>query len=229
MRKVLSYPICIDSPGWPGNPTFCYEPFTSIKKGDACNTYTLQLFNHFGSHIDAPRHFVENRLAIDELPFDTFLYESPLLLDVPKSFDEKIQPEDLRPYAQQLARCDLLMIRTGMDKARRNDPENYCNHNPSMSAACARYLQDNFGGTLKAVALDFLSLASPQDPEDGNLSHQYLLGMYHTSAICVIEDINLDALPTHLDKVYAIPLLLHGVDSAPVTMWVEYDLQKGVE
>ena len=76
---------------------------------------------------------------------------------------------------------------------------------------------------LKAVALDFVSLASYSDTEDGDLAHQIMLGMYHDRYICIIEDVNMEGLPPgFLKNAAAVPLIIEGIDSSPVTMWAEF-------
>lgn len=76
---------------------------------------------------------------------------------------------------------------------------------------------------LKSIALDFVSLASYSDPADGDLAHQYMLGMYHDHFICIIEDVNLSQAPSgRLISAAAIPLMIEGIDSSPVTMWARW-------
>ena len=94
MKKVISYPIAKESPGWPGNPTYQAEQVTDIQKGDSANTFMIHLFNHFGTHMDAPLHFNPKGTAVKDLPIEEFLYENPLLVDIPKGAGEKIYTED---------------------------------------------------------------------------------------------------------------------------------------
>ena len=224
MRQLISYPITEDAPGWPGNPTYHIEPFESMDKGDVANTYVMTIFNHFGTHMDAPRHFNPNGLRIWELPFDRFFYEKPLLLDIPKGSKSKVEPEDLIPYEAKIIDCDLLLIRTGYGKIRATDPEEYKYNSPSVSKRAAKYLMDHFCGSLKTIAFDFLSLGSPIDKsDDGMVAHQTMLGMHHDGYICIVEDANLENLPdVPLKAAASVPLFTVGTDSGPVTMWVEY-------
>lgn len=222
MKKVISYPISSTSPGWPGNPTYHVEQFTDIRKGDSANTFKIHLFNHFGTHLDAPLHFNENGTAVKDLPIEEFFYEKPLLLDIPKGAGEKIYVEDLQPYKEELNHCDLLMIRTGFGKERKDNPKLYAENGPAFGSDAARYLVENYGGKIKAAALDFISLASYSDSVDGDLAHRYMCGKYTKEHILIIEDVDMEGLEReHLAYAEAIPLFLEGVDSSPVTMWVE--------
>lgn len=131
-------------------------------------------------------------------------------------------PEDLIPHREDVKDADLLLIRTGFSKYRREKPDVYENNGPAVSSRLARYLQDNMSH-LKALALDFVSLASYSDTKDGDLAHQIMLGMYHDRYICIIEDVNMEGLPSgFLKNAAAVPLIIEGIDSSPVTMWAEY-------
>ncbi len=221
MYQLLSYPIRKDMPTWPGNPTVDFTINSAIDKGDVAYTYMIHLFNHYGTHFDAPRHFNENGLSISELPLDIFIYNSPLLIDIPKKPGEKVNPADLEQYKDKIQKCDLLMIRTGFWKTRITEPEVYEKNGPAISAATAGWLLENFRN-MKAIALDFVSLASYSDQTDGNLAHQIMLGKFHDHYICIIEDVNMAELPVEgISAVSAIPLFVEGIDSCPVTMWAE--------
>lgn len=222
MRKFVSHLIREGDPGWPGNPTVKVENYTAIARGDVANTYSVQLFNHFGTHFDAPRHYNAQGLTINEIPKERFFYDRPLVLDVPKGVLEKIEPEDLQPHEAELRQCDLLMLRTGFEPKRTEDPDTYSKRGPAVSAACAQYLMKNFCGQMKAVAVDFISLACPADTADGDEAHHHLLGAYGPGYICIIEDVSMAGLPAgFLKGAAAVPLFIDGVDSAPVTMWVD--------
>ena len=222
MYQLLSYPIKQGQPTWPGNPTFSLEPHTSIAGGDTDNTCTIHLFNHYGTHLDGPMHFYGKGISLDQVPFEHFFFHRPLLLDIPKEPGEKVMPEDLISHSEDIKDADLLLIRTGFWKYRSEKPEVYEHNGPAVSSQLAAYLQDRMSH-LKAVALDFVSLASYSDTEDGDLAHQTMLGMYHNHYICIIEDVNMEGLPSgFLRKAAAIPLIIEGIDSSPVTMWAEY-------
>ena len=222
MNHLLSYPVKKGDPTWPGNPTFELTANTSISHGDVANTAMIHLFNHYGTHIDGPLHFYSGGLPLCRLPLERFLYEKPFLVHIPKGPEEKIEPEDLSPYEKGIEDSDLLLIRTGFWKIRREDPKTYENHGPAVGSRTAKYLVERFPN-LKAVALDFVSLASYSDSADGDLAHQYMLGKYHEHIICIIEVVNLSLAPSgRLISAAAIPLMIEGIDSSPVTMWAKW-------
>ena len=195
MRKLISYPIDRNAPGWPGNPTYEAENYSSIARGDSAYTYILHLYNHFGTHMDAPKHFNDKGARLHTFPIDTFIYEKPLLLDIPKRAGEKIQAAD---------------------------PGLYSENGPAVSSEAAKYLVEHYAGQLKALALDFVSLASASDTTDGDEAHRWMCGYYTHNHIFIIEDVKMSEISAeNLRRAAAIPLYLLEVDSSPVTMWVE--------
>ncbi|AEF84959.1 cyclase family protein [Treponema primitia ZAS-2] len=220
MFKLLSYTLSGDSPGWPGNPALALEEFSSLAKGNAANTCMVHFHNHSGTHIDGPNHYISGGAKIADLPLDYFIYERPLLLDIPKSEHEKIGAADLRPHENALARADLLMLRTGFSKYRDRDPARYGAEGPCITPDCAEYLVTAFE-SLKALAIDFVSIASYRDQEAGNEAHRILLGE-KGHFICPIEDVNLGLVDKNaLKRVFALPFFIGGADSTPVTVIAE--------
>lgn len=223
MWKMLSYPVQDTGINWPGCPSYTWTPMESMDAGSKCNTGMIHIFDHFGTHLDAPKHYNNTGETIGELPFfESFIYNAPLVLDIPKRENEKIQPEDLSSHHDQIAGADILCIRTGFSKIRKADPDLYNRNGPSVSAAAAKYLKDNFADTLKAVGMDFLSFACPADTKDGDEAHREMLGNYDGKHILIIEDCCFDELPvSRIKRIFAIPLRFYGIDSSPVTMFAE--------
>jgi kynurenine formamidase len=155
------------------------------------------------------------------LPPEAFFYEKPLLLEIPKSFEEFVSAEDLAPYKEQLKNADMLMIYSGFNKTRGTDPKNYAARGPAVSSEAAKYIMDNF--RLKAIAVDWISLASVPHTDDGDIAHRYLLGGRNGHYTCIIEDAVFDGIVgKKLKRVTALPLLVGmGVDSGPVTIVAE--------
>jgi len=217
----LSHIMERDMPGWPGSPT-CYKAeIQTIREGAVSNVYLLTVMNHFGTHFDAPNHYNDPAPKISELPLEYFVYDRPLLIDIKKSYEEFITPAELEPFYGQIKKADFLMIHSGFSHNRLDDPVNYAGHGPAIGAEACKYIMDNFN--IKAVAMDWISLASVPYKDDGTLAHQYLLGCYHDHYTCIIEDCTFEGIVgKKIKRVYALPLLMGmGVDSGPVTVIAE--------
>lgn len=219
--QYLSYPLDVNDPGFPGEPTLTLERCTDTNNGDVYNSSKIHLFNHFGTHFDAPRHFNPQGVTITELPLSQFIYSKPLLLDIPKNKGEMIEPEDLQPHVFEIQQADFLIIRTGLEKVRSENPQEYAANGGAVSIQAAQYLIDN-AANLKAIGFDFISLASPANPDHGVKAHQIMLGMFSPNFICIIEDMQLAHIDkTALQRVFALPLRVKGIDSAQVTVLAE--------
>lgn len=221
MYQILSYEMKKNSPRWPNNPTVSYEPVSQIRNGDVSNVYNVTLMNHVGTHMDAPNHYREDGQKITELPLERFIFEKPFLLDIPKGELSKIWKEDLIKYEQELGVCDALLLRSGFSVNREENIEAYEWRGPAVSSEAAEYLVTNFPN-LKAVFVDWLSLASIADTADGDEAHRWMLGTYTENFITIVEDVNLRGLPRKIKKVIAMPLMVEHIDSAPVTILAEY-------
>ena len=71
----LSHPFNDETPYWPGLPTF---NLTTMFDGYQPGGFYLLMYHygapeHGGTHIDAPRHFVETKWTIDEIPLDRLI------------------------------------------------------------------------------------------------------------------------------------------------------------
>ena len=224
MRIPISYIIEAGAPGWPGNEVYETEYVRMIEWGNVSNSGIFRMHEHYGTHMDAPWHFNANGPKMAELPFDRYFYESPLLIDIPKESLQNLEPEDFEPWADAIGASDFLMIRTGFERYRAVDPKKYQMESPGISARGCEYLVKNFGGQLKAVCLDSQSLGNASDTSgDGVEAHRWMLGTYTDEFICVIEDARLSDVPADrvLKAAASIPLRLKGMDSSPVTAWVE--------
>lgn len=58
---------------YPGDPMPEKKVLHSMEKGELYNLTAFSMCAHNGTHIDAPRHFIKNGKAVDELPLDAFV------------------------------------------------------------------------------------------------------------------------------------------------------------
>ena len=71
----VTVPIKQSMPVWPGDPQVDNRLFASIDNGDEANVTSINMSAHTGTHIDAPRHFIELGGAIENLDLNTLLGE----------------------------------------------------------------------------------------------------------------------------------------------------------
>jgi len=68
---------------YPGDPPVKIETERSMGEGAECNLSAIYTGLHNGTHADAPLHFVEDGMTIDEMPLEKFIGECTVL-DVPE-------------------------------------------------------------------------------------------------------------------------------------------------
>lgn len=219
MYLRLSHTLNERDRAFPGSPTMKLTPFETIGVDQAaCNTYRMEIFNHFGTHMDGPNHFVPDGKQLWELELDTFISHRPLMIDIPKGEGEAVFPEELMAYDEQIQQADMLFIRSGFEKMRKTDNLRYSSRGPCISARAAKLIIERWSN-LKAVGMDWISLASPLQQEDGIRAHQIMLGLDGNPPVLIIEDISMEKVDAaKLEKVFVLPVFVEGVDSAPVTI-----------
>lgn len=211
----LSHVIRELDPVWPGSVSLEIEPQSLIGHGDAANTFLLHVFNHLGTHMDAPYHFNQAGKKVVDLPAEAFRWQKPTLVDVPLEDEELLTPEHL--HAFDLWDTDILLIRSGWEKIRHLDPYRYAHHGPGLGLELALYMQEKLP-SLRAIMIDWLSLASYAKQEIGVMVHQVLAGQQHERAILGIEDAHLANLSKSPHWVIALPLRIDGIDGTPCTV-----------
>jgi len=224
MKQYLSYILNPQDLVWPGEPNIEVQQCTAIGPASNCNTFCSKLPNHCGTHYDAPWHFNANGPKITQLPLDYFWFEHVLVLDIPKKADEGVTYEDLKPYEQEIAGADLLLIKTGFAFVRLDDPVTYQQHGPYLTPEVADYMVRTFPN-LRTVGFDFLSIGSPANDLSAP-AHQTLLGCHTEHFITGIEDMDLRPLYEPHGKilrVIAAPLRIVEVDSSQVCVIAEFE------
>ena len=121
----MSYPFNSDTVYWPTADGFQLEPgFTGITdKGYYYSSNTLTTAEHGGTHIDAPIHFAENQLAVDEIPLEQ-LMGAAVVIDVSaqaaENPDYQVSVADIQTWEASHGRLPtgiILLLHTLMDLA----------------------------------------------------------------------------------------------------------------
>jgi arylformamidase len=224
MFRLLSYPMQSTDPVWPGNPPVVKaEAFSSIKAGEDANTTVLHLFSHSGTHLDAPKHFNDEGPAAVQLPVEQYVYFRPVLINIPKPDGGLIHLEEIEPYRERLGQADLVFLNTGWSKMRKQDPKRYVSAGPILHPLAASFLVDTFP-TLKAIAIDAVSIGAPNDPVNTVKTHQILTGKDRSDRrfLLIFEDLRIDSDLDRATRIYAWPLFIEGSDGSPCTIVAEF-------
>src|SRR5438128_3028032 len=60
-------------PAYPGNPDFEMTPVKRVASGDSSNNSRLLMGTHTGTHVDAPRHFFDDKPGVDTLALELLI------------------------------------------------------------------------------------------------------------------------------------------------------------
>ncbi len=210
----LSYFLNDQTPLYGGGKGIHISPDRSIPAGDTANTKNLKFQNHSGTHVDFPNHFFHDGAVAQDYDADFWIFRRPYLLVQKAEADELIRL-DAETLLNIPVDTDLILFKTGFSEYRCT--ELYWENNPGIMPDVADQLRNQCPG-LRAIGMDFISLTSFQNREVGREAHRQFLGK---KSILLIEDMDLRNIYNHPIKVICLPLLIEGVDGAPVTIVAE--------
>lgn len=200
------------TPLYGGGKGISVKPDRSIDLGDTANTKNLAFQNHSGTHIDFPNHFFRDGLTSETYDASYWIFQRPSLIcrDIEENIIIDLNEEELRDVPSD---TDFLIFKTGFGKYRGR--EKYWKYNPGFAPAFADTLRKKFPA-LKVLGMDFISLTGYQNRELGREAHRCFLG--GDRPILLIEDMNLSQLVSSPKSISCLPLMIHGIDGAPVTI-----------
>jgi len=213
----LSHVLGSKTPAYGGGYPLKVIKTKSISDGDSCNEASVSLPLHLGTHVDAPLHFDTKGSSIDQLDPEYWICRRPWLLDVPVSTDGLLGLEALGGVTDGVPEdCDLLLLRTGFENIREQDPDRYATRGPVLGDDLATWLREM--SSLKFVGLDTISASSLINRSMGRRTHATLLGASDRPAVLIVEDMHLSELASPPSEVWILPLRIVGADGAPVTV-----------
>jgi len=163
--------------------------------------------SHTGTHLDAPRHFIQDGIGIDRIPPDKLIGEAYVADLSRKPIGSGITSEDLKPELEEkIVRDDIVVIYTGCSEhwgeVSINQGYTY------LTGDAADYLVSK---SVRAVGIDFLSVERFKAPNP--VVHKTLLA----NGIFIIESLS-NALKQFVGKkilMICMPIKLQDGDGAP--------------
>ena len=76
----LSHVLSMNTPVYGNGVGLRVESDKKIECGDACNTVSLSLSNHLGSHVDSPQHFITNGATTESYQPDEWIFNKILII-----------------------------------------------------------------------------------------------------------------------------------------------------
>jgi len=199
----LSHPLRSDLARIPAFPAPRFERIRAMP-ADPYNLTDLHMVAHFGTHVDAPSHFIPDGPGLHEIPLERLCGPGVVVPVAAEPFGL------IEPGALEAARPgDIVLLDTGW--ARHVGGPRYHEH-PSLSVAAAEFL---VARGVKLLAVDFPTpdLAVVRRPADFDWPvHHVLL----SHGVLIAENVtNLEALSGRRVEAMFLALNVEGADGAP--------------
>jgi arylformamidase len=201
MGKIIdiTVPLSAALPRYPDDPAFELIATTRMSEGAAYNASRIAMGTHYGTHIDAPCHFVADGATIDAVSLDLLVGKARV---VDLQVAERIERADLE--ALDLRDDIRVLIRTRMSgHMRRRVLHHDCVH---LGQDAARYVVQ---AGIKLVGIDYLSI--DRIAQDDFPAHRELLA----AGVVVLEGLDLSDVAPGEYELICLPLPLTGADGAP--------------
>lgn len=178
----------------------------SIHEGDESNVSQIRMSVHTGTHIDAPRHFIEQGKTIDKIPLIRLVGDT-LVVKV----DDKVNvitAEFLlsHPQIEDIRCARKILFQTRNSLFWQKYPGQFISDYVGIDTSGAHLLASF---DLDLIGVDYLSIASFHDLTK---PHQILLA----KGVILLEGIDLSKVSADIYKLVCLPLKLTGVEGAPV-------------
>ncbi|MDM8520264.1 cyclase family protein [Anaerolineales bacterium HSG6] len=186
---------------WPGDATFSGPRVANMDKGDIVNVRKLTFSSHFGTHVDAPLHFVADGQPLETLPVDIFI--GPATLVTVSKENGPLFPADF-PDLDWATVERLLIHSSASHKPVDQFNQQFVYPSPELADLMGQYNVRLFG-------TDAPSVDAFEGPE-GLVGHYAM----QDNNIIILEGLMLADVPDGEYELIAQPLKLEGGDGCPV-------------
>ena len=187
---------------WPGDPTVNNHKVASIDEGEEANVTSINMSAHTGTHIDAPKHFIQDGKSIERLDLNLLIGEVEIV-EINPAVDV-ITANALRSlFKEKWPVRVLFKTRNSLRNLLNNDQ--FSEDFVALSMDAANYLIQR---GVKLVGIDYLSIAPFEDSVN---PHVALL----KNNIVILEGLDLSVVNEGVYELIALPLKMEGSDGAP--------------
>ncbi len=199
----ISVTISNDLVTWPGDPKVDIQLPIQIKKGDPCNVSRWQIGAHTGTHADAPFHFLDDGIGMDEIPLDAFIGPCLVVEVNPKV---NIEREDLQSL--DLGGHTRILFKTRNSERWKKNEREFDKDFVAVGITGADFLVEK---KVTLVGVDYLSVESFH-AEFEHPVHKKLL----RNRMVVVEGLNLADIQPGPYEFICMPLKVKHGDGSPV-------------
>ncbi|WP_033541857.1 cyclase family protein [Planococcus sp. CAU13] len=193
----ISMELNLQTPEWPGDRPFEYALSVTKEQSGSVNIGEIKTSTHMGTHIDAPFHYDDHGLKVEELPLEVYL-STAQVIDVQGL--EGIGKESLPEPDEGVT---AILLKTCSWKDRTKFPDMW----PVFSNSIAEWMAEK---KIRLLGVDVPSV----DPENSKE-----LPMHHAmnaNQRFILEGIVLDHIEPGVYQLSALPLNIKGAEGSPV-------------
>jgi arylformamidase len=196
----ISMPLKPGMVTWPGDPAVAIDLLASIDQGSVCNVTRMAMSAHTGTHMDAPRHFIQDGITMEQMPLDATIGACRVIaITDPVS----IRRAELEPHDLQAG--ERVLFQT-VNSTRCYSDDAFYDDFVYVSNEAAKYLAER---RVRTVGVDYISIGGFH--KDLVRTHLTVLG----AGIWVIEGLNLNGVTPGPYELICLPLKMPGADGAP--------------
>lgn len=183
---------------WPGDTPASREVLCDIARGDNITLSTLRATVHLGAHADAPSHYDAAGASIEARHLEPYLGPCQVLsVDVGRLDRVRVQ------HVRGLIQAARVLFKTSTFP----NPERFTTDFAGLSPELIDWLA---GQSVRLVGLDTPSvdLFDSKDLPAHDACRR--------NDLCILEGVDLSAVPEGVYELIALPLRLEGFDASPV-------------
>lgn len=215
---LLSYPIGNNTPYYIGTTEPSVKPNTQIKDGDDYNTFTIKVGNHCGTHVDAPKHFINTGRPIQDYSMADLTMDRTVIIPLDVNPYSLIEVDDFSHV--DLSNYDAILFKTGFERFRTENLDLYLTNYPGVSPDSVQWIRENHPN-IRCLGIDTISMSRYNDAKIAKQTHitAFKKDKDLGDPILFIEDMKLSGAKENLElKMLIVPWQIKGVDSAPCTV-----------
>ncbi|MDR4507006.1 MAG: cyclase family protein [Candidatus Brocadiaceae bacterium] len=195
----ITLPLSETTITWPGDPALSIKKVRFVSQDDTCTISELKLGTHCGTHIDAPYHFDESGITVDQIPLERLIGIATVFSIKNK---EKIDLEEVKLLKlENTKKVIFKTINSTYWKLSEFKKEFVY-----ITKDAAHYLVDS---GVMLVGIDYLSV------EKWNSSHFDVHRMLLREGIIILEGLDLGNVEAGNYELIALPLKIKGGDGSP--------------
>jgi arylformamidase len=198
----ISVSISPSLPTWPGHPALQIELFESMDKGAAANVTKMSSTLHLGTHVDAPRHFINEGSTVEKLSLDVLIGPC-YVVQLPDGV-EAITAEVL-DRTEVTSEMKRVLFGTSNSHLWARGESKFQTDYVGITDDGAEWLVKR---GVQLVGVDYLSVAPYEDLIP---THVTLL----QAGVVILEGLNLSNIMRGFYDLYCLPLKVVGSDGAP--------------